>query len=254
MLTATSLLAANVDVMLASLCEPAGGRGLGMTFDRSLSIGERRRAAMAGDISVVWSCGLLAAKSLESGELRGTVRLAPVFADRSRPVYQSLIVTRTDGPDCMRRAEGRVLAVNERESWSGHHALIELLHRRSLSIDMFRRVVLSGSHVASIRAVLRGEADLAAIDDSLWCWMECDGQTRGLRVIDRTPDWPAPPLVFAEGLASQDAQRLETILRQLEPGRVWGLRGFELARSSDYARMLAISRSQTLRSPRDRGS
>ena len=245
MLTATSLLAANVDVMLAALCDPTGGHGLGMEFARSLSIDERRRAALNGDVSVVWSCGLLAAKSLESGELRGTVRLAPVFADRTRPVYHSQIVTRTDGPRCIERAEGRVLAVNERESWSGHHALLELLHRRSLNVDMFHRVVWTGSHAASIGAVLRGEADLAAIDDSLWSWMERCGQTHGLCIIDRTPDWPAPPLVFAEGLGSEDAQRLETILQQLEPGDVPGLHGFEPARSSDYTRMLAISNSQT---------
>lgn len=242
MLTATSLLAANVDEMLASLCQWARG-SLGMNFDCSLPIDERRRAAMGGDVGVVWACGLLAAKSLERRELRGAVHLAPVFADRSRPVYHSVIVTRDDGPRCIERSGGSVLAINERESWSGHHALVELLHRRSMRVEMFRSVVVTGSHAASIGAVSRAEADLAAIDDSLWSWMHYRGQTGGLRIIDRTPDWPAPPLVFDEGLAKDDARRLETILRGLEPGRVKGLRGFEPAKSSEYAQMLAISRS-----------
>jgi ABC-type phosphate/phosphonate transport system substrate-binding protein len=106
---------------------------------------------------------------------------------------------------------------------------------------MFGGTVLSGSHVASINAVVRGDADVAAIDDSVWSWLESRGQPQGLRVIDQTPEWPAPPLVFGSALSEPDAERVQTLLRRLEPGQVPGLDRFEPARRIDYAPMLAVA-------------
>jgi len=122
--------------------------------------------------------------------------------------------------------------------------LRDLLAGRDASRQpFFSRTIVTGSHAASLRAVSSGAADLAAIDDTVWSWMQVRGRPDGLRVIDQTRDWPAPPLVFSARLAPEHADRLESRLLELRPTRVPGLHGFRPARASDYARMLEIAES-----------
>lgn len=80
-------------------------------------------------------------------------------------LYSSVVLVAEDSraaelPD-LRNA---VCVVNSRESHSGVNALRALVAPLSRRGRFFSRVVTSGSHPASVAAVARGEADVAAID------------------------------------------------------------------------------------------
>ena len=74
--------------------------------------------------------------------------------------------------------------------------------------------ITTGSHTASLRAVADGRADCAAIDHSIWDAEQRTGSavTDRLRVIDRTTDWPAPPLLVRRGLDRPTRTSIATAL------------------------------------------
>ena len=88
------------------------------------------------------------------------VGAAPVFADPrngGRPRFFSDVIVRRDA-----RGLGGVFAYNDRCSLSGYEALFAAGEQAR-----FTRLVATGSHPASIRAVATGEADAAAIDSNV---------------------------------------------------------------------------------------
>jgi ABC-type phosphate/phosphonate transport system substrate-binding protein len=103
---------------------------------------------------------------------------------------------------------------------------------------------MTGSHEASIDALIRGEADLAAIDDTVWtARLARDPDVARLSVIDRTETWPAPPFSLTNdvdgGLGAAIRDALPTVA-------VPGLEAIERASDADYAVFrdgLAASRS-----------
>ena len=95
---------------------------------------------------------------------------APVFPGQHGPVYHSVLVASAVERHraTLEDLPGSVLAVNEPGSWSGHHALRAMLVERGVREPVFRHVVVTGSHAASIRALLTGAASVAAIDHTVW--------------------------------------------------------------------------------------
>jgi ABC-type phosphate/phosphonate transport system substrate-binding protein len=140
--------------------------------------------------------------------------------------------------------EGSTLAINEPESWSGHHALRAHLAAMGLGRSMFGRILVSGSHEASIDRLLDGSADVAAIDDSVWAARVArDTSTAALAVIERTETWPSPPLSLVGRLDPGLAGALAAALPDVS---VEGLAAIAPASDADYAVFrdgLAASRS-----------
>jgi ABC-type phosphate/phosphonate transport system substrate-binding protein len=123
--------------------------------------------------------------------------------------YSSLIVVRHGEGDALSAFAGRRFAVNARDSLSGYVALVQAMRRADLG-DADADWIETGSHRASIRAVARGTADIAAIDAVCWALagdFEPEAVAR-LDVIARTPLRPGLPLVTA---ASADPARLEQL-------------------------------------------
>lgn len=151
-------------------------------------------------IDLLWACGLLTMELMADG-LDLVVSLGPVFEGQSAALYHSVIITRADPVGSIR--PGRRLAVNDYGSWSGyrgllHHSAAGGRYQPARSAD----IVLTGSHVASVNAVARGEADMAAIDSTVWDWLserEPHLATE-VDVVGRTVDWPAPPVSIGPGV------------------------------------------------------
>ena len=86
-----------------------------------------------------------------------------------------------------------------------------VLHARALGLR-FSRVVRSGGHAASARAVAQGRADIAAIDAASWRLIRRhDGVADRLRVIDATAPTPGLPYVTA---AARDPVPIRSALRR----------------------------------------
>ena len=225
--------------------------GLPVRFDPEASDDERRAALDDPAPGLVWMCGLETVLRQDDGRLAASIIGAPVFPGRNAPVYDSVIVTSelSAGSAWTNLASG-TLAINQPDSWSGHHALRAHLHRIGLPQAGFGRIVVTGSHEASIDAVIDGTADIAAIDDTVWsARIARDPRAAALCVIDRTETWPAPPFSLTD---ATDPGLREAIRDALTAAVVPGLAAIERASDADYAVFrdgLAVSRSLPWPSP-----
>lgn len=238
-IVATTLLAGNGDAALADLCGLWRAKGLPVRFDPAQDHAARRRAAFGGEVDLVWLCGLLAVTALDDHRLTGSVALAPLFAGRAEPVYQSVVVARrSSGFASLADTAGARLAVNEYESWSGYRALARHLAQRRRSLDMFAGPLVTGGHVESVRAVQRAEADVAAIDDSVWAWLP-ESDRRDLVVIDRTAPAPAPPVVLGPAIGPDTMSTIVAVATGVDPGQAAGIDRFVETTIDAYAEMAA---------------
>lgn len=129
--------------------------------------------------------------------------------------YNSVLVARADDRRGFRAFRGARLAYNEPMSQSGYAA--PQFHA-ALHGFRFARMLRSGSHRDSARAVAGGAADIAALDAVSWALIRrFDGFAADLREVERTlptlalpyitrPDGPVAVLqaALAEGIASLD--------------------------------------------------
>lgn len=128
--------------------------------------------------------------------LRGKVTLvaAPVFdIDCENGNYFSHIVVRADDTrDRLEDFADATLAISGPDSHSGWGSI------RSMFAPF--RVLVTGAHRESARAIAEGRADLAAIDANTWRMIaRWDETASHLKVIGRTPSSPATPYITAHG-------------------------------------------------------
>jgi ABC-type phosphate/phosphonate transport system substrate-binding protein len=96
----------------------------------------------------------------------------------------------------------------------------------------FGSITATGSHAASLDAVVHGAADLAAVDDTIWADLAPrERRFDALAVIDRTRAWPAPPFSVSRALDPAIRDVLTAALPGLHPE---GLDGIRPARDVDY--------------------
>jgi ABC-type phosphate/phosphonate transport system substrate-binding protein len=133
------------------------------------------------------------------------------------PRYTSLVVVRT-GAAIERLADlrGQVAAINHPDSHSGSNALRALIAPLARNGRFFGKVVVSGSHVASLAMVAAGVADVAAIDCVSHALLarHRPAALAGTVVLCRTAAAPALPFVTRAGASPDLIERLRAALRQ----------------------------------------
>lgn len=152
------------------------------------------------DLLLSQTCGLPFAR-----RLRGRVGLVGGVAydvpDCSPGSYRSRIVVRAGDPaQAIEDMKGRIVAINSDDSQSGSGSLRMVLRELGAPHPFFARIIETGAHVDSIRAVARGDADIAAIDAVTFALASrFMPEVQGLRVIGLTPKTPGLPLVTRLG-------------------------------------------------------
>lgn len=211
-----------------------GVSGTELEFDRT-ALSSPEAANETRTAGLVWACGLLTVEMIRADTLDAEIVAAPVFLGQNEPVYHSVIVARPgSGYGRLGDAVGGRLAVNEQESWSGHHGLVDHLGRIGLAIDSFAGPVHTGSHLNSVRAVIDNDADVAAIDHTIWEYLVARGEADDLVVVERTRDWPAPPFSLGRSLGPESRNKLRDALLSVGPGDVDGLARIVPASREDY--------------------
>jgi ABC transporter, phosphonate, periplasmic substrate-binding protein len=125
--------------------------------------------------------------------------------------YASLIVVREDDPACgLQDLRGRTAAINGPASHSGWNVLRAMAAPLATGGRFFERVVVTGSHAASLAAVGSKRADVAAIDAVTWALLARHRpfSMSGIRILDRSPRAPGLPYVTRADAPSDLAARL----------------------------------------------
>lgn len=117
---------------------------------------------------------------------------------------------------------GGTVALNAWNSHSGHTALVGALHAAGARFPFFGRVLVTGSHAASMQAVAAGRADLAAVDCVTWALAGDANHPARARLASAgmTPSAPGLPLVTRRDLQGTRAEILLEALQETlaDPG------------------------------------
>lgn len=167
------------------------------------------------------------------------------FAGCDGSDYSSVIVTRAvDGIASLAQARGLTAALNDRHSNSGMNMLRHAVAPLAREGRFFGAVKWTGAHVASLRAVREGEADIAAIDCVTFGYLraEVPDALQGIRVLQYSAASPGLPLVAARGVSPAWQERLRGAL--LSPSAqlrahmdALRIKGFEHRTDQDYQRI-----------------
>ena len=215
-----------------AVCLESEGRISGPMHGESDPFGEGR-----ADLGFLCAPSYLYLRSLQ----HPSVHLVPAaFAFRNerargRAVYFSEVVVRADhAAEAFDDLAHASWGYNDSCSLSGYFAALQRLGERGLDESFFDRVVCTGSHDASLAAILAGDIDCATIDSTVLARArrERPELVRGLRVIDSLGPFPVQPIVLASRLGESLASRIADVLLELHrdpAARAW-MESFELER------------------------
>jgi ABC-type phosphate/phosphonate transport system substrate-binding protein len=133
--------------------------------------------------------------------------------------YRSAIIVRAEDPALkLEELRGRRCAINERSSNSGSNLLRAAIAPLAEHGRFFSSVDITGGHVASVRAVAEGSADVAAIDCVSYAHIQrfSPELTLRLRILDWTPSSPGLPYVTARGSDASIVSALRAALGEVQ--------------------------------------
>ena len=178
-------------------------------------------------------------------ELLGVV---PVIDDKrnlGRPVYFCDVVVRNDAQiEAFSELAGGSWAYNDECSLSGYYSLLNKLAESGADENFFDNIFCSGSHLNSIEAIVRGEADAAAIDSNVLRirLREAPALRERLRVIESWGPYPLQPVVVSSALHPKLKQRLRAAFLSTEQNqrtrrtlKQFGLSRFVTVGQEDYS-------------------
>jgi ABC-type phosphate/phosphonate transport system substrate-binding protein len=171
------------------------------------------------------------------------------------PFYSSFIITRIEAVERqLSDFRGRRIAFNARDSLSGYVAVIAAITACRLDAGDFEWVE-TGSHRASLTAVVDGSADLAGIDSVCWglAGRHQGDAVEGLRILERTPLRPGLPFITAGRRSEKELATLRLALRHVladpttEAARAaLFLKDFVVLDPSEYAPLADLYRKDLL--------
>jgi len=162
---------------------------------------------LAPDLALAHTCGYPLTHAL-AGRVRyvGT----PIYDTEGTdgPSYRSAIVVRADDPaDEIADLRGRRVAYNSTTSQSGYNALRDAIAPLSTEGRFFSTSVETGSHAASLRAVITDKADIAAIDPVTLALKPAETRNR-IKIIGWTEAAPGLPFITAAGASDEEVNIL----------------------------------------------
>lgn len=162
------------------------------------------------------ACGYpLVRHSLPLRVLALPIYAAPGAEGASHRSY--IVARRHDGAGSLADFRGRRAAVNDRSSNTGMNLFRAAIAPLAEGKPFFADVVVTGSHRDSARAVVSGDADVAAIDSVTFAGLarfEPD-LIRPLRIVAETPSSPTLPFVTARATPVEAVAALRLALEMV---------------------------------------
>lgn len=166
--------------------------------------------------------GIVCTGALSDPQLseHGEVLLVPLLPGTGA-VYHGLIVAgEGKGVARLEDLRGRTFLFTDPLSLTGYFYPLSLLCQQGEKPGaFFQGVAFSHSHDRSLESVAAGSADAAAVDETVYeLWRKTfPERSAKTRVILRSTDYPAPPLVARKGLPAAEREALKKALLAL-PG------------------------------------
>lgn len=218
-LTIVSLMAEKVVPTHRAIAAYLGRQaGIAVRFEEQVPWQERMQLLAAGTAQVGFVCGLPFARWADAATPPVELLAAPVMAAArysGQPVYFSDVLVRAASPfHSFADLRGAAVGYNEPGSLSGYAVLLAHLAAIGEPGGFFGRAVESGAHSASLRMLLEGTIDAAAIDTTVF---EAEAAARPelaalLRPVATLGPTPIPPVVVARDLPQTLKQQLRASL------------------------------------------
>lgn len=197
-------------------------------------------------LDVAFICGLPFARYNRTVPNQLQTIAAPVMQAaryQNDPVYFSdVIVNASSNLKTFAQLANKTFCYNDPGSNSGYHLLRYWLMQEQYPTTLFSQVLQSGSHQQSIRWVIDGKADCAAIDSTVLeqSFRQTPQLVQQLRVIESIGPAPMPPIVVAQRLGKDWIKRLQAALLQpdlelQEQMQQAGVQRFVAVQSESYA-------------------
>ncbi len=173
-----------------------------------LTAGESLEEFAAGRVDVGFLCGLLYVHATDRPPCPVELLAAPIPQGeryQGKPIYFSdVIVRRESSYGSFDDLEGCLWAYNERASHSGYNLVYYSLLERGKSPHYFGQMLKTGSHRASLQAVLDGRADATALDSHMLDVFLLHHQeiAAQIRVVAMLGPSTIPPVVAAKRLSN----------------------------------------------------
>ncbi|MBW4612721.1 MAG: PhnD/SsuA/transferrin family substrate-binding protein [Desmonostoc vinosum HA7617-LM4] len=203
-------------------------------------------------IDLAFICGLPLIRYCQSVSDQLQTLVAPVMqASRyqNRPIYFADVIVNADSDiKVFADLAQKTFCYNDLGSNSGYNLLRHKLIQEKYSFDFFAKTIQSGFHQRSIRWVVEGLADCAAIDSVVLGQELHDFPelAQHLRVVEVLGPSPMPPIVAARHLGISLIQQIQLALLRpdAELQRVmeqFGVRRFSAVELKDYQVLSAES-------------
>lgn len=155
---------------------------------------------------VGWVCGLLHVDEQAHGGWPYQALAAPVMAPRRyvrQPVYfGDVVVAEDSNAHSLSDALTAQFVMNQPESLSGHVMVTNELRSGRFGDAELSDVLLSGSHLTSLRYVAAEPTAFACIDSTVVDMLRSRSHPllNEVRVVESIGPYPAPPIVMSSGL------------------------------------------------------
>lgn len=219
LLKIASCMAENTEPFCRALARYIQNRiGIDTDYVGGIPWQERERMFDAGEIQLLWLCGLPYVHKAERFRTHVELLAVPVPAGHryeNRPVYFSDVVVHRQSPyRCFSDLRGRVWAFNEPRSHSGYNVVRAHLAGLGVYAGFFASAVESGAHVNSLRMILDRRVDGAAIDSTVleWAAQEQPEISEHLRVIETLGPSPIPPWVISKSVHAHRRRAIRALL------------------------------------------
>ncbi|MBW4582190.1 MAG: PhnD/SsuA/transferrin family substrate-binding protein [Tildeniella nuda ZEHNDER 1965/U140] len=203
-------------------------------------------ALLHDQLDLAFICGLPFGRYCQIAPYQLQALVAPVMqAPRyhNQPIYfADVIVKASSGFTDLERLQGSTFCYNDRGSNSGYHLVQQRLQHDEVLQPVFDAAIASGSHQQSIRWVLAGQADWAAIDSTVLeqALRDAPELVQQLRVVASIGPSPMPPLVAATHLGKEVIDRIQAAMLQPDANLQAAMQRMTVQRyaavkSADYA-------------------
>ena len=170
----------------------------------------------SGGIDFAWICGYPYVQPRKPE----TLQLLTVPIYRGEPRYHSYIIVHHNS-DYRRFSDlkGKIFAFSDPDSNSGFLYPLTLMGERGEKSDtFFRQTFFTFNHAETVQAVSDQVADGGAVDSYIWESLAVSRPdiTEKTRIIDRSPSFGFPPIVFRLGTNDHTVQLMKDTLENMD--------------------------------------